>query len=426
MRPTALAMLACLGFAAQTLDLYTLGAQAFRAGCPLTAMAGWRDRYLKAGSPLNRFLHRQEILSAFASERFPNMDTLDSSAWVELSPGPVTLNVPATGSRYVTIQFIGAWAETFAIVSRKELEGRATSLYLTPPGWSGATPPGYRRVACPTSMVAIWLRLFVAGEGDVSSVRSLQRLFVFSVAPAPRPVPPTFLEALGALLPANPPPPTLRSTFQRLAPIGMTVDRGFDPTVLDPESRRTLDEAIALSRKDIPQLTRQQRRSGAGWVVFGSGPAIPRTLEERIARANTGPEAFAALPDTELVYAVGYADSSGAPLQGDRRYVITLDPNDLPPVDGFWSFTVYTASGRTVFGARNSIHSSTPYLNKTANGSIRITLGPSLPLAEQYNWLPLEPGEGARVVLRLYQPRRAVLDGSWRPPAIVPAEQAGS
>jgi hypothetical protein len=344
---------------------------------------------------------------------------------VELSSGPVTLSVPATGSRYLTIQFISAWTETFAIVSRKELDGRAATLYLTPPGWTGAAPPGYRRIACPTSIVAVRLRLFVGGEGDLASVRSLQRQFVFSSAPPLPPTPSTFLEALGALLPANPPPPALRSAFERLASIGLSVDRGFDPNVLDAESRRDLDSAIALSRKDIPRLTRQQRRVGAGWVVFGSGPAIPRTLEERIARADAGPDAFAALPDPELVYAVGSADSNGEPLQGDRRYVITLAPADPPPVDGFWSFTVYTASGRTVFGARNSIHSSTPYLNKTADGSVRITLGPSLPLAEQYNWLPLEPGEGARVVLRLYQPHRAVFDGSWRPPAIVPASQAG-
>jgi hypothetical protein len=431
MHPTALALLACLGLAAQPanpaqpLDLDTLGAQAFRAGYPLTAMAAWRDRYLKAGTPLNHFLHRREILSTFANERYPNVDTLDSSAWVELSSGPVTLSVPATSSRYVTIQFISAWTETFAIVSRKELEGRAATLYLTPPGWTGATPAGYRRIPCPTSMVAVWLRLFVGGEGDVLPVRSLQRQFVFSAAPAVQTTPPTFLEALGALLTANPPPPGLRSTFQRLASIGLSVDKGFDPTVLDTESRSSLDAAIALSRKDIPRLAQQPRRGEAGWVIFDFGPAVPGTLEEMIARAHIGPDAFAALPGTELAYAVGYADSGGQPLQGDRRYVVTLNPADPPPVDGFWSFTVYTASGRTVFGARNSIHSSTPYLNKTADGSIRITLGPSLPLAEQYNWLPLEPGEGVRVMLRLYQPRRAVFDGSWRPPAIVPASQAG-
>lgn len=436
MRLAALALLAWFGLAAQPfdqakpdpvkpLDLDTLGAQAFRAGYPLTAMAAWRDRFLQAGGSLNHFLHRRELLSAFANERYPSEDTLESSAWVDLASGPVTLSVPATGPRYLALQFVGAWAETFAVVSRKQLDGRAVTLFLTPPGWSGAMPPGFRRIPCPTSMVAVSLRLFVAGEGDVPAVRSLQQKFVFSTSPAPRPTPASFLEALGALLPANPPPPPLRATFQRMAPIGLTADKGFDPTVLDAESRRSLDAAIALSRKDLPRITRQPRRVGDGWVVFDSGSAVPGTLEERIARAHNGPDAFAALPDTEAVYAVGYADSNGERLQGDRRYVITLTPNALPPVDGFWSFTVYTASGRTVFGARHSIHSATPYLNKTASGSIRITLGPSLPLAEQYNWLPLQPGEEVRVVLRLYQPRREILDGSWRLPAIVPAAQAG-
>jgi hypothetical protein len=431
MRPAVLALLACVGLAAQPLspaqplDLDTLGAQAFRAGYPLSAMAVWRDRFLKAGGSLHHFLHHREILSAFANERYPNVDTLESSAWVELSSGPVTLSVPAAGSRYVTIQFISAWTQTFAIVSRKDLDGRAATLFLTPPGWSGSTPAGYRRIACPTSIVAVWLRLFVGGEGDVASVRGLQQQFVFSTAPALPAAPATFLEALGALLPANPPPPSLRSAFDRFKPLGLTLDKGFDPTVLDAESRRSIDAAIALSRKDLLQIARQPRRAEPGWVVFDSGPAMPATLEEMIARASNGPVAFAALPDTEALYAAGYTDSNGQRLQGDRRYVITLEPDALPPVDGFWSLTVYTASGRTVFGARPSIHSSTPYLNKTASGAIRITLGPSMPLAEQYNWLPLQPGEGVHVVLRLYQPRQAALDGTWRLPAIVPVSQAG-
>jgi hypothetical protein len=437
MRPAALALLACLGLAAQPLnparppdpappaDLDTLGAQAFRTGYPLTAMAAWRDRYLKSGGSLNHFLHRREILSTFADERYPNTDTLYSSAWVELSSGAVTLSVPATGSRYVTIQFISAWTETFAVVGRKELVGHAATLYLTPPRWSGTTPPGYRRIPCPTSMVAVWLRMFVAGEGDVQSVRSLQQQFVFSGSPPLKPAPASFLEAFGTLLLSNPPPSPLRSSFERLAALGLTVEQGFDPSVLDAESRHALDSAIGLSRKDLPQITRLPRRAEAGWVVFDSGPAAPGTLEEMIGRAHNGPDAFAALPDTEAVYAVGYSDSRGEPLQGDRRYVITLDPDSMPPVDGFWSLTVYTASGRTVFGARHSLHSSTPYLRKTTRGFIRITLGPSLPLAEQYNWLPLQPGEGVRVILRLYQPRREILNGSWRLPAIVPASQAG-
>ena len=424
MRYAVLVLLACSGLVAQPLDLETLGAQAFRSGYPLTAMAVWRDRYLKSGGSLNHFQHGREILSAFANESYPNTDTLQSSAWVELSSGPVTLSVPATGSRYITIQFVSAWAETFAVLSRKQLDGHATTLYLTPPGWSGTVPAGFQQIPCPSSMLYVMLRLFVAAEGDVASVRALQQQFVFSAAPAPRPVPTSAIEELGALLPANPPPPSLRAVFERMAPLGLSLDKGFDPAVLDSESRRAVDAAIERSRKDLPSSQRKSRRADGGWIVWDAGPAVPTTLEERISRAHDGPDRFAALPDVEAVYAVCYTDSNGRPLRGERRYVITLDPRALPPVNGFWSFTVYTASGKTFFGARQSIHSLTPYLHTTPSGSIRITLGPALPLAEQYNWLPLQPGEGVSVVLRLYEPRREILDGSWRLPAIVPASQA--
>ena len=108
------------------------------------------------------------------------------------------------------------------------------------------------------------------------------------------------------------------------------------------------------------------------------------------------------------------------PLRGDRRYVIRLDDETTPPVNGFWSLTVYTNRGRTVYGARQSIHSSTPNLHRAADGAIPITLGAYVPLAEQYNWLPLDPSEGVHIMLRLYRPRRSVFDGTWRMPQIVP------
>jgi hypothetical protein len=431
MRSAAFALLACLGLAAQPPgpaaqppDFDTLGAQAFRLSYPLMGMAAWRDSALKAGGSLNRFTHHRELLSAFAEESYPNTDTLYSTAWVDLSAGPVTMRVPATGRRYITIQFIGAWTDSFAILSRKELDGQAATLYLTPPGWPGAAPAGSRPIACPTSLVAVWLRLFVAGEGDVPAVRALQDKFVFSGTPPPRKTPAAFLETLGALLPSNPPPAPLRAAFERLEPLGLSTRKGFDPSVLNAEARRSVDEAIDLARKDLPpRPTRKPRRMDGGWAVYDAGSAIPATHEERMLRARIGPGAFAALPASEFVYAVGYADSNGEPLQGDRRYVITFEAGSMPPVDGFWSFSVYTASGSMVFGARHSVHSFSPYLNPAADGSIRITLGPWLPLAEQSNWLPLQPGEGVRLMLRLYRPRRSVLDGSWRLPAIVPITQ---
>lgn len=425
MRSAAFALLACLGLMAQPLDLETIGAQAFRTGYPLLAMAGWRDNFLKMGGSLNRFTHRREMLSAFAEETFPNSDTLSSTAWVELADGPVTLRVPATGGRYLTIQFISAWADSFAILSRKDLDGQAALLYLTQPGWSGTVPAGYRQVACPTSMVAVWVRLFVAGEGDVAAVRALQQQLALSGTSWPRPTPGPLLEALGALLPANPPPAPLRAVFERFEPLGLSMAKGFDPSRLSAGTRHSVDAAIELARKDLPpRPIRKPRRLDGGWAIYDAGSPMPATLEERIFRTRSGPSAFAALPSTESVYAVGFADADGEPLQGDSRYVITLDPAAMPPVDGFWSFSVYTASGRAVFGARHSLHSFSPYLNKSSGGAIRITLGPSVPLAEQSNWLPLKPGEGVRLVVRLYQPRRSVLDGSWHLPAIVQDRRA--
>jgi|GEM_PF-2493564 len=421
MRFAVLALLVCLRLAAQPPDYETLGAQAFHFGYPLLGMAAWRDGAWKAGATPNQFAHHRELLSAFASEAYPDMDTLASTAWVDLTAGPVALRVPAAGSRYLTLQFIDAWTETFAVLSGTEWQGKAVMLYLTPPGWSGAPPAGYRQVSCPTSLVAVWLRLFVAGDGDVPAVRALQDQFAFSSAPPPRPVPRGVLEALGELLASNPPPPELRAVFARMTPLGLEFQTGFDPHVLDAATREAVDAAIDRASRDVPPLPpHEPRRAVNGWEIYDAGSAGPASHDERIRRVREGAAAFAALPATEFVYAVGYADANGNLLQGDRRYTIAFDAGAAPPVDAFWSLSVYTDRGRTVFGARNSVQSLAPSLSPGEDGTVRITLAPWLPLAEQSNWLPLEPGEGVRLILRLYRPRQAVFDGSWNPPPIEP------
>jgi hypothetical protein len=426
---TALLVLAAtliLPLAAPATELETLAALAFRNGYPLVEMATWRDNYVKVGGALNHFAHRRDLVSPSTQEAFPNVDTLYSTAWVDLSSGPVRLAVPATGSRYVTVQFISAWAETFSILTRHELDGQAANLLLTPPGWTGSIPSGTRRITCPTSLVAVWLRVFVAGDLDLPRVHSLQDQFVFQPAspPSPSPLPASFLDALGSLLPANPPPPSMRAVFAQFAPLGLSLTRGFDPAALQTDDRTRADAAVDRSRRALPaQPTRSPRRLEGGWAVYDAGSAAPATLEERILRAQAGSGGFAALPASESIYAMAYADSDGQTLRGNGHYVIVFDKASTPPVDGFWSVSVYNAAGKPIFGARHSITSETKGLFGQADGSIRVTLGPSLPLAEQQNWLPTEAGAGLRVILRLYHPRPAVFDGSWHPPLIVPAGQ---
>jgi hypothetical protein len=425
MRLAALALLLC-GCAATGLavELDTLSALAFRNGFPLVGMAGWRDGYLKAGGGMNHFAHRRDLISVSAQEAYQNSDTLYSNAWVDLASGPVTLQVPATGSRYVALQFVSSWTDTFALLTRRELGGRAATLVLTPPGWNGTLPAGARRVSCPTTLVAVWLRLFVAGEGDLASVRALQDQFVFApAAAAPAAVSADFLTALGSLLIANPPPAALRAAFASFAPLGLSLAQGYNAAQLSRADREVANAAIARSRRALTPPTRQPRRLEAGWAVYDAGEAIPATLEERIFRAQGGPGAFAALPRRESVYLLGYADSNGEPLRGDQSYEITLDAGSTPPVDGFWSISVYNAQGKPFGNARHSIHSQTAGLRRGSDGSLHITLAPELALAEQSNWLPVWRGESLRVVLRLYGPRAAVLDGSWHPPLIVPVNQ---
>ena len=422
MRPIIVFFATLLPLCAQQPDYATFGALAFRSGFPVVEMARWRNRFLTAGGSVNRFFHRRDALDPLSGEALPNADALYSSAWLDLRAGPITLKVPELGSRYVVLQLIDAWTATFAVYHGAELGPEATTLYLTPPGWSGKVPAGMRRVDCPTALVVLWLRIFAGGEGEIPALRQLQDRFILTAPPAAPPArvpfPGGFLEELCGLLPWNPPPAALRPDFDKLAPLGVRLGGNCSAAGLTEDARREADAAMDRSHRALPDAVRQPRWIDGGWAWFDAGPAAPRTVDERILRARAGAGAFAALPAAESMYAIGFADSDGQPLLGDRGYEILLDSSGLPPADGFWSITVYTAAGRPVPRARHSVNSATPGLVKE-HGVIRITLGPSIALGQQSHWLPTRPGEGVRVVLRIYQPRAEARNRSWHAPLIV-------
>ena len=127
-----------------------------------------------------------------------------------------------------------------------------------------------------------------------------------------------------------------------------------------------------------------------------------------------------ALPPEEAIYPSGLADMEGQPLNGASRYVLHFDQSQLPPMDAFWSLTMY---GADQFFVDNPIHryaiGDRDPLAYNADGSLDLYIQHASPGADkESNWLPA-PAEGSlSMSLRLYLPRAEALDGRWTPPAI--------
>jgi hypothetical protein len=128
------------------------------------------------------------------------------------------------------------------------------------------------------------------------------------------------------------------------------------------------------------------------------------------------------LPEDAL-YPLAFGDADGKRLDGANKYVIRFEKGATPPVNAFWSITVYDADGYAVPNPLNrfAISSWMP-LKQGPDGSTVLHIQNESPGKEnEANWLPAPKGP-FNLTMRLYGPKSEILIGDWDPPAVRPAE----
>ena len=171
-------------------DLGALAVDAYFYGFPLVFDLTEVERVVQKGisavpaTPVNEFGHADRLAGPEATFVSVNNDTLYSIANVDVSGGPVQLDVPDSKGRYYVLQFVDAWTNNFAYVGHRATGTEAGSFLLVGPGWDGVAPSGVRVIRCPTNVASIVGRWAVDGDADVPNVRALQaRLTLTSTAP---------------------------------------------------------------------------------------------------------------------------------------------------------------------------------------------------------------------------------------------------
>src|SRR5262249_34681809 len=132
----------------------------------------------------------------------------------------------------------------------------------------------------------------------------------------------------------------------------------------------------------------------------------------------------------EAIYPVYFADASGQNLEGSNRYVLRLEPDKLPPINAFWSFTMYELPASLLYANplnRYLINSPMlPDLKRDADGSVTLYLQNESPGKDkEANWLPAPKGPFF-AVMRLYWPKPDAYDGRWKQPPLLRVAEAGS
>ncbi len=378
----------------------------------------------------------------------PNSDTPYSFIGADLRAEPLVLTVPPVeDGRYYSLQFIDGYTYNFAYVGSRTTGNGGGKYLLAGPGWQGERPEGVDEVIrSDTELAFVLYRTQLFGPDDLENVKKIQAgyqvtpLSVFLNQPSPAPAPaidfappltpdqqktsPQFFEILNFAMRFAPTLPAEQQLRDRFATIGIGPDGTFDADELTPEMRKAIEDGMADAWAEFDTLKKDKvdtDQVGAA-DFFGTKEDLDGNYLYRMAGAVLG---IYGNTKEEALYPAATVDSAGAPLTGANNYTYRFEPGQLPPVNAFWSLTMYQLPESLLVDNpidRYVINSPMlPDLVRDPDGGITLYLQNQSPgPAKEANWLPAPKGPFL-VALRLYWPKPDALDGQWQAPKPVKA-----
>ena len=411
---------------------YAKGLQGFIYGYPLVDLLKQRHNETHrvspsqpVAAPVNTIAVYPHLLTPETQGqlRAANADTLYLNAWLDLSKGPVLVDVPAFGARYYTLAFMDLYGRPQHVGTRTNGGSARRYALIGPSG--GNVPSGYE--AFPLSTDTVWMlgRVLATDNADLVKAKALAAAIRMTGAAGEPVTAAAPLQALDSLhyfellnralrmVPAKPGESALMAQFDQA---GFGPGRPFDPAKLRPAEALGLGCALRLGPKVLAQRGFRPSRIQNGWMWSG---AMADPGNDFLLRAEVARGGYVNAPE-ESIYPAAITDDRGEMLDGKRLYRIRFAKGQLPPVDAFWSLTAYdrTTSQLVVNGLkRYNIGDRTPGLRQDRDGSLSLYLSASRPPAGSSNWFPV-PAGAFHVVLRLYLPRAEALDGRYALPPI--------
>lgn len=404
---------------------------AFFYAFPLYEMHRTRQRMTApAGAGINSLRHRPTLSRPEdRSITTPNNDTLYSSAWLDLSAGPIRFSIPPMGSRYHSVELMNAFSDAFAILRNETQEARL--FLIAGPDWHGTAGADETIIRSPTRDAWLVARTHVAGAADLGAAQRLQSAYGlvlegeqpvdrdFEATIPDKPDGAQFLSVVNTALGRGPLPQVQADRLDCFSGIGVGPRAA---TGMDGGSLRVWDDNIGLFYSEAMQAFEDAGTLRGGWRYPGANIADFGTDDAyRSAMALGG---LAALPLYEATYPMTSVDGGGAPLNGQFAYTLRIPGN--VPVDGFWSMTLYESDGAGRWFLfenpidRYAISSTTEGLDKGRDGGIIVHISHGAPTGPA-NWLPAPAGD-FRLVFRAYRPQRALIEGAFLLPPVERSE----
>jgi len=381
----------------------------------------------------------------------PNADTLYTIVWLDVSKEPWIVSAPDMKGRFFLLPILDGWTTVFADPGKRTTGTGAQKFAITGPGWTGTLPAGVNEYKSATGMVWLLGRIYCTGTPeDYKAVHALQDKMTAVALSAygkpytltPGTVDPSidmktairdqvnamdaasYFALLAQLLKTNPPVAEDAPMVATLAKIGIVPGQNFDASKLDPAVAKGLAEAPKPAQDKIMGWMKEGIVAGDlkfkdGWMFTTDTGTYGTKYRQRALITAIG--LGANLPQ-DAVYPTSEGPDILKKYSGANKYVIHFNKGELPPVDGFWSLTMYDAS---YFFVPNPINRYTvSQRNKfkvNADGSVDIYVQNESPgKAKEQNWLPA-PKDQFILMMRLYWPKEkppSLLDGSWKLPPV--------
>ena len=397
--------------------------------------------------PMGQLIRLREYPNAsFHDVTAPNADTLYTTAFIDVAKEPWVLSIPDAHDRYYLFPMLDAWTDVFQVPGKRTTGTGPQKYAITGPHWHGTLPPGVKEYKSPTSLVWILGRIYCTGTPeDYAAVHKMQdevslvplSSYGKSYTPPAGKVDPSidmktpvreqvnalsteeYFTLLAKLMKDNPAYAEDAPMVAKLKRLGVVAGEKVDLSKLGDD--------VAAELKDVPKLGFEKimahfKNAGSdinGWTFTTKAGLYGNDYLQRALITAIG---LGANRPKDAVYPTSEADAEGKPYEGSNKYVMHFDKGQFPPVDGFWSLTMYNDKyffvdnplNRYTLSARNKF-------TENADGSVDLYLQKDNPGGDkEANWLPTPEGRFIPM-LRLYWPKEknpSIIDGTWKPPAI--------
>lgn len=432
----------------QEQEAFAVGYQAYLWGYPYVKSLLLRREATHPESrnhaPYNQFHRYTELAKPGFHDFTPTVEALMNVGWFDLSGGPLLIDVPEVQERYWSVVATDIAGNTVSYLGSRLASAPGRYAYVWR-GWAGDLPDGVTRIDVNSRFLITLVRSLVrqGRDGDLQACVASNARFTLQTLPGANctpvdagPTPPlsarpdaphfhtlAFFELLNAAIAEAGMLPGEEGVAAQFHGLGIGCAERFDAERLSEAQRRGLHQGVQAAFGRVQaHLQVSAQRQGTWFFNYKVG-VYGHDFLSRAAIALGG---FGAMVPEETLYVYAMTDEQGAPLDAARRYRIRFDNGSYPPVDAFWSITLYTRPGNQLVVNpidRYSISSETIGLQHGPDGTLTIPLQAHVPEGPwAANWLPTPSSGPFWLVLRTYVPHATLLEGRYTPPPVTRAD----